>query len=107
MPSSCFHVYWIKLLLIQNPQRDIVFSTLCMAKTNQKGLVNGILMSHHHPSPQMAFYSHDQLQFLLGAHSPNLSYDKSHMSYFLSYRFLSPISELLEPESPEVGLSNL
>ena len=25
MPSSCFHVYWIKLLLIQNPQREIVF----------------------------------------------------------------------------------
>ena len=24
MPSSCFHVYWIKLLLIQNPQREIV-----------------------------------------------------------------------------------
>lgn len=61
-----------------------------------------IPMSHHRPSPQMTFHSRDQLQPLLGAHSLNLSSDKSYQ-LFLSYRFLSPTTEFLELESPGVG----
>lgn len=64
-------------------------------------------MSQHHASPLRAFHSSSQLQPSLGAHSPNWSHNKSHMSYFLSYRFLSLSPELLELEAPGVTSRDL
>lgn len=55
-----FTLLWVKPLCTQHPQRGAASEIACgKAKPERKSKCHS--MSHHHPSPQMAFHSRDQL----------------------------------------------
>lgn len=105
IPSSCFHAYWIKPLL--NICREIYPLGYYTWKSRTGKRVVTVTPMSRHPAPQMAFRRPTHLQLCLGAHSPNLSHDKSHVSYFLSNISLRPSPELFELTSSGEGLRNL